>query len=122
MQIISVEQRIYVGSVGITFELVCKNYSYETVDLDVLKGGSGTATILLQKPDGTQVTKAATISGTNKDTITFTNDSADDFAVPGTYSLQGRILNEVNNKDIYTEPVEFQVRQLFDEERIVPEE
>lgn len=118
MQIISVEQRIYVGSIGITIDLVVCNYNYEPVNLTTLMGTGGAATVVMQKPDGTVVTKSATITGTGSNIIRFTS-VAGDFDDAGTYSVHGVLTTTVSSvvtKKIYTEPQEFQVRNLFDEE------
>ncbi len=118
MEIISVEQRVYVGSIGVTIDLTCRNYNYEIVDLDTLKGVSGTVVVLMQKPDGTEVSKAASIVGTTKNTIRFISEDGD-FDDPGIYTFHGKISN--SNITIFTEPVELQVRNLYDEEEIPDE-
>lgn len=118
MEIISVEQRIYVGSIGITIDLSVKNYSYEVVDLSALMGIGGVAYIIIEKPDGTLITRNALITGTGNSILRYIS-VAGDFDEPGIYSFHGKLTN--TNILFYTEPVEIQVRNLFDEAEI-PEE
>jgi hypothetical protein len=75
--------------------------------------------MIIQQPDGTVLTKSATIAGTTSNIIRYTS-AAGDFDDPGIYSFHGKLLNESVGleKCLYTEPVDIQVRNLFDEEEI----
>jgi len=124
MQIQSVEQRIYVGSIGVTVDLVVVDYQYLPVDLETLIGLTGAATIIIQKPDKTTSEVTASITGTGHNIITYTSEEGD-FDDPGVYSFHGKIVDDVTTptKILYTEPVDIQVRNLFDEEEppVVPD-
>jgi len=110
MQIISVEQRVYVGSVGVVIDLICRDYNYAYIDLSV---AGTTVFLMISRPDDDVVTKTATYAGTSHEIIRYTSVT-DDFDIAGIYSLQGKIVTATAT--IYSEPVELQVRELFDEE------
>lgn len=120
MQIQSVEQRIYIGSIGVTIDLVVVDYQYAPVDLETLMGLTGAATIIIQKPDKTTSEVTATITGTAHNIIRYISVEGD-FDDPGVYSFHGKIVDDVTTptKILYTEPVDIQIRNLFDEEEPV---
>lgn len=119
MQIQSVEQRIYVGSIGVTIDLVVVDYQYLPVDLTAIMGLTGKASIIIQKPDETTKEVTASITGTAKNIIHYVS-VATDFDNPGVHSFHGKIVNDITvpTKIFYTEPVDIQIRNLFDEEEV----
>lgn len=120
MQIQSVEQRIYIGSIGVVIDLVVVDYQYVPVDLETLMGLTGAATIIIQKPDKTTSEVTATIAGISHNIIRYTSVDGD-FDDPGVYSFHGKIVDDETTptKTLFTEPIDIQVRNLFDEEEPV---
>jgi len=102
-----IKNKIYINSIGVTISVTCRDYDYNLLDLT-------TATVhefIVKKPDGEEVVWVATVSGTNKEILTYTTIDGD-LDCAGSYIIQGLI--SVGTFTGYSEAFEFKVYDLYE--------
>ncbi len=112
----TLDQRIYVGSVGITIDLACRDYNYALLDLSA----ASDVFISIRKPDGYEQERTAQVAS-NTDNNPATHEIIryvtveDDLDVVGEYLIQAKILF-ASGAIWYSETQKITVYDLFDKE------
>ena len=79
---------IRVGDIGTQFKVTIKDGT-SVVDIS---SATSTKQIILKKPDGTKLTKAATFLSDGTDGIMYYSTVDGDLDVPGVWKLQGKVV------------------------------
>lgn len=101
------KNKIYIDSIGVTIDLICRDYDYALLDLS-------TATSLemcVQRPDGDSVTWTAAYAGTTHEILRYVTQEYD-LDVPGRYQIQGKVT--IGAWTGYSETLEFEVYRQFE--------
>ncbi len=112
MEILSTEHKIYVGSVGVIIDLVCRDYNYNLLDLSL---ATETKVVIL-KPDGYELEKDATVIP-NAENTPPTNETLryvseiDDLDIVGEYVIQAKLT--FGTQIVFSETRAFKVYELY---------
>jgi hypothetical protein len=85
----SCEEVIYVGAI-MDLEILMVTDCDPNVAMDI--SSSSTVEIVLQRPDGTSVTKTATLRAGGTDGVLYITTDAADLTMSGTYSIQAQVV------------------------------
>lgn len=112
MEILSTEHKIYVGSVGVIIDLVCRDYDYNILDLS-----TATETkVIIQKPDGYELEKDGIVvpnpdnNPPTNETLRYTSE-IDDLDIVGDYIIQAKLT--FGTQVVYSETRAFKVYELY---------
>jgi len=112
MEILSTEHKVYVGSVGVIIDLVCRDYDYNLIDLS-----TATETlIIIRKPDGYELEKTGSVipntgnTPPTNETLRYVSE-IDDLDIVGEYIIQAKIT--FGTQIVFSETRAFKVYELY---------
>jgi hypothetical protein len=94
---------VHIGDVGTIFQLTVKDQDNDVVDISV----ASTLNIIFRKPNGTNVTKTAVLTGDGTDGKMQYTTVADDLDDDGLWKLQGFV--DFGTTEWYTDVIRFTV-------------
>jgi len=96
---------IHVGDTGTKLELTVYDENNAVLDLS----GATTRQITIAKPDGSVITRSATLSSDGTDGKMYITSASTDFDMPGVYSIQGYVV--FSNGEWHTDITTFHVHE-----------